>query len=208
MTKISGHPERADWGTCTDPGCMNHVAIKKYALCNKHYRSLNYAKGKEKGLDLERARAEFWKHVNVTDNPAQCWEWAKAPHPEGHGTYWQNNVSYHAHVVSYLLAEGEVPSDKVIDHKCRNRICVNPNHLHAVTRKQNTENIDLYKNNPSGYRGVTPRKGYAKWRARVGHNGAIIHVGDYDSPEEANEAVVKARIELHTNNLIDRGLNP
>lgn len=201
MTKA--HPDREDWGPCQYADCDNFVAIRKYGVCNKHYRLAKRLEGVSRGLDLEAARGEFWKYVDVR-SPDECWRWRKAPHVQGHGTFWQNNVSYHAHVISYRLEHGDIPVGMLIDHKCRNRICVNPNHLHAVTPKENTENIDLYRNNPSGYRGVTPR-GNGKWRARVGHHGQVVHIGDFDSPEEANEAVVAARLRMHTNNLIDRG---
>ena len=42
-----------------------------------------------------------------------------------------------AHRVAYEKAYGPIPEGLVIDHLCRNGLCVNPEHLEAVTRKEN-----------------------------------------------------------------------
>lgn len=43
----------------------------------------------------------------------------------------------YAHRLSYELHKGEIPEGLEIDHLCRNRWCVNPDHLEAVTRREN-----------------------------------------------------------------------
>lgn len=200
------HPDREDWGPCQWPEeeCPNFIAIKKHGLCNKHYRRLKYLEGLAEGLDLVQARDAFWSHVDVRSN-TECWPWKDAPHKHGHGVFPWKNVGYHAHIVAYRLATGLSTEGKLVDHKCRNRVCVNPLHLQAVTAKENTENLSTRKNSASGYRGVTQREN-GKWRARVGHEGKILHIGQYDDPESAAIAVREARLKLHTNNLEDRGL--
>lgn len=42
-----------------------------------------------------------------------------------------------AHRVSHVLYKGPIPNGLVIDHLCRNPSCVNPDHLEAVTQKEN-----------------------------------------------------------------------
>jgi hypothetical protein len=41
------------------------------------------------------------------------------------------------HLLAYAAARGPVPPDRVIDHLCRRRHCVEPTHLEAVTRGEN-----------------------------------------------------------------------
>lgn len=45
--------------------------------------------------------------------------------------------SIFAHRFSYIIHKGEIPPKLVIDHLCRNTLCVNPDHLEAVTHKEN-----------------------------------------------------------------------
>lgn len=46
------------------------------------------------------------------------------------------------HIVMYVIEHGPIPPRKQIEHKCRNRLCVNPHHLEMVTHKQNQRRRD------------------------------------------------------------------
>lgn len=69
-----------------------------------------------------------------------CWEWQKSKR-SGYGHYgkFENGkiVNDFAHRLSYVLHKGEIPKGKEIDHLCRNKICINPAHLEAVTHLEN-----------------------------------------------------------------------
>ena len=78
----------------------------------------------------------FWEKVMKTDT---CWLWTAGRDSAGYGIFrtgGRANVSK-AHRVAYVLAKGPVPAGLDLDHLCRVRRCVNPDHLEPVTRKEN-----------------------------------------------------------------------
>ncbi len=71
-------------------------------------------------------------------NPVEsgCWEWTGSCH-WGYGQFWNGIKQVKAHRFSYEFFNGKVPDGLDLDHLCRNRKCVNPDHLEPVTRSIN-----------------------------------------------------------------------
>ncbi len=79
--------------------------------------------------------ARFICRVIKTNN---CWLWT-GTRWNGYGKFRLNGKSVFVHRISHELFKGDIPDGLVIDHLCRNTLCVNPEHLEAVTQKVNCE---------------------------------------------------------------------
>jgi hypothetical protein len=77
----------------------------------------------------------FWAKVNAF---GPCWEWVAYCDPCGYGRFGNGpDGEVMAHRVAWLLLIGPIPEGMELDHLCRNRPCVNPDHLEVVTRLEN-----------------------------------------------------------------------
>lgn len=84
----------------------------------------------------------YWSKVEKTET---CWVWKGTKSKstsEIYGAFPRKingkTIVKRAHHVSYVLAKGEIPDGLVLDHLCRNPLCVNPDHLEPVTQQVNT----------------------------------------------------------------------
>jgi hypothetical protein len=77
----------------------------------------------------------FWAQITKTRT---CWIWNGYVTRWGYGRFSFNGKGLAAHRLSLNLVGIETPPHLVADHICRNKLCVNPNHLRVVTQRVNS----------------------------------------------------------------------
>lgn len=149
----------------------------------------------------------FMNKVEITKT---CWIWkgAKRKGRERKGRYCFYGAfgylgkSLSAHVVSYLIFKGKIKQGLEIDHLCRNTLCVNPNHLEAVTHSENckrglagnhrVEECKLITHCLRGHK-YTEKNTY---RNKNGHRMCIKCLRERTRKYRAEQAIAKAEGEI------------
>lgn len=85
-------------------------------------------------MDKTRFRALVEK---CNFSQGECWVWPRALDFDGYTKVYFYGKQVRTHVASYETFKGPIPPGLEPDHLCRNRPCINPEHLEAVTHRVN-----------------------------------------------------------------------
>lgn len=87
-------------------------------------------------MPARRERALFFRHVGELV-AGHCWLWTGATLPQGYGQFRLDGKGTTAHRAAWTLFRGPIPAGYQVDHLCRVKACVNPDHLEPVTQAEN-----------------------------------------------------------------------
>lgn len=190
--------------SCAIPTCQSPAKARGW--CAMHYQ-----KWSRYGDPEHRTNPRYFtpeeSFAARTKRQGDCLIWTGCTYGDGYGKISSGpNQSMPVHRWAYEKAHGPIPESMKVDHRCHTPLCCNPEHLRAVTQKQNGENrAGTNQNNKSSKTlGVSydPRTG--RWAVKVMHNGKHHWGGRHDTEEQAANAVAALRNQLFTHNDSDR----
>lgn len=91
---------------------------------------------------MKKVKSNIERFEKYVKRSGSCWLWQGHVNSRNHYGYFTVRCSGHylsvlAHRWSYSHFVGHIPQGHDLDHLCRNRRCVNPDHLEPVTRREN-----------------------------------------------------------------------
>ena len=123
------------------------------------------------------------------------WKWQAHYNRKGNTYYASGNINNRYCAMHRLILNA--PKNLLVDHINHNTLDNRKKNLRLATKLENSHNRKRCKRNTSGYKGVTWSKLHNKWRSRICVESKRLHLGLFDTAEEAYIAYCNAAIEYH-----------
>lgn len=130
-----------------------------------------------------------------TRHEGDCIVWTGSRKGKGYGSLRVDGRMVLAHRYAWERVNGPIPEDRVIDHICHNKRCVNVEHLRFATLQENgIHRAGTNSDSVTGVRNVFPHRN--KFQVQIQVGGTQRYFGTYDSVEEASAVAEQARQRL------------
>jgi hypothetical protein len=127
-------------------GRMRHGGQMQYAHRVYYSQRRRRAKQAEARVPYPRRLIKDFTPTDYWVDPTTgCWVRQRYLGVEGYALKRRDGKKIPAHRYYYEMYRGSIPADLMMDHLCRNRVCVNPYHLEPVTAKENAARRDRAK---------------------------------------------------------------
>lgn len=127
----------------------------------------------------------------------------KAHNVTGYTVIRLDGVNYRGQRLAWLYQTGEWPEGE-IDHinglRSDDRLC----NLRACSKAENQQNRVSASGATSKLLGVSWSAWAKRWRAQIKFAGVVRYLGSFHTEDEAHQAYLKAKRELHTFNPVPR----
>ena len=175
-------------GYTTSCGCVRKEKLREVTIeRNKNNRKTNkYDLSGEYGIGYTSKNEPFYFDLEDFDLIKDyCWYITNKGYVDAH------DIKDSSKRLKMHRLVTKCPKGMDVDHINHVKSDNRKSNLREVTRSQNLMNRRVLKNNTSGVTGVTWVKQINKWRAMIGVNRNVIHLGDYTTKEDAIQARLK-----------------